>query len=402
MLGDTSYKKYLTPEQTNDAQTMGWLGAANALADMSAPRPGGVTPSVFQLLAGGLRGYMGGSGDYVNQLAAYYKPMEEMRRNEQMNEYLASDEGKKYSTGLGLPSGMPVDPNTITTLASNRAKKTSELQLEQFYKPTTEGLIEQAKNPALISRAAGTEAAELPYKQQLANYNANMDVWKKGATLPYEQQLEDYKAQIARQNALSRPVSLKPGEELVIPSQMMGGDNQKSVPLYKNNTVSLDPQSRKLIAENRKTNLASDVALQQISRLESLNQNPSNTYDGAFAGIRSNLAANLPFTSDAKIKNTSEFDMTAKRLVMDILGGSLGVGISEGDRKFLENTIPEISDTNKQRAAKLAGLRAYIENKKQGNEYFNRTMLQGGTPETMGASPAGGASKFSGWSFQSN
>ena len=361
MFGDSSYKDYLKPEQQQDAQTMGWLGAANVLANMSAPRPGGVQPSIFQLLSGGLGGYVGGSQDYVKQLASYYKPLQDMQRNNQMNAYLASDQGKQYVSNLGLPQGMPVSPDMISTLASKRAEKKGDLQLEQYYKPTTEGLIEQAKNPALvqragmeeaarnpalIQRAAGTEAATQPYKKDMANFNANLDVWKN----------------------MNSPHVIEPQGSLVVPSQ--AGDANGGV-VYKDNRP--DAATRKVVADNLSSNQSSNEALKMLDQMESLNK---NSYDGYAAGTRANIAANT-FGSKKKIQNTASLDTLSKKFTLDLLGGKLGVAISDADRKFIESMSPKIEDTIDQRQAKIDTLRIFMNNKITNTNSVNNQLLSG-------------------------
>lgn len=367
MFGDSSYKDYLKPEQQQDAQTMGWLGAANVLANMSAPRPGGVQPSIFQLLSGGLGGYVGGSQDYVKQLASYYKPLQDMQRNNQMNAYLASDQGKQYASNIGLPQGMPVSPDMISTLASKRAEKTGDLQLEQYYKPTTEGLIEQAKNPALvqragmeeaarnpalIQRAAGTEAATQPYKKDMANFNANLDVWKN----------------------MNSPHAIEPQGSLIVPSQ---AGNANGGVVYKDNRP--DASTRKVIAENLSSNQSSNEGLKMLDQMEQLNK---ESYDGYAAETRAGIAANTyskyaPTNAQKKVDNTAALQTMTKKFTLDLLGGKLGVGVSNTDRDYIESMSPKINDTTEQRAAKIQALKQFMNDKISNTNSVNDQLLSG-------------------------
>jgi hypothetical protein len=177
MFGDTAYKDYLTPEQQQDAQTQGWLGAANVLANMSAPHIGpSVQPTLLQLLSGGLGGYVGGQQDYVKQLASYYKPLQDMKRNNDMNTYMASPQGQAYTQSLGLPQGMPTSPELVTNVAQKRAEQTGAKQVDLQYDPQIQGAIEAAKTPTLVARAGAEEAAKNPALMARTAYDKKLDL----------------------------------------------------------------------------------------------------------------------------------------------------------------------------------------------------------------------------------
>jgi len=165
--------KFLNARQARDAQTQGWLGAASALANMSAPHPG-PSPSILQLLTAGLGGYQSGMGNYMHELAAYYKPLTDMKQQEEMTSFLQSN--PEFSKSLGLPEGMPVAPSTAIELASKKAAKVGDYAVDLQFKPQLEANIEAAKNPVLIARTTGEEAAKLPFAMQKTKYEKGLDL----------------------------------------------------------------------------------------------------------------------------------------------------------------------------------------------------------------------------------
>ena len=77
--------------------------------------------------------------------------------------------------------------------------------------------------------------------------------------------------------------------------------------------------------------------------------------NGIFSGALANsqlfanqLAQKFGLTSEytnTLISNTEAFKAFSNRMVLDIMGGSLGVGFSDGDRIFAEGQAPNLSQT---------------------------------------------------------
>lgn len=91
----------LTPDQQQNAQAAGWLGAASNLANMSAPHPGAMaTP--LQLLTGGLSGLKSGSQDYLSDF--YNQQMQQANlRKTQAEAALTSGKADFAGGGSGMP-----------------------------------------------------------------------------------------------------------------------------------------------------------------------------------------------------------------------------------------------------------------------------------------------------------
>jgi len=69
-----------------------------------------------------------------------------------------------------------------------------------------------------------------------------------------------------------------------------------------------------------------------------------------------NMLSSLKLLSPAQaqmLTSSQVYDKQAKDLVMNELAGKLGSGISEGDRKFIEDRIPQLTTSPKARAELL-------------------------------------------------
>ena len=94
----------LTPEQTQNAQTLGWLGAANNLANMSANRPGSIQPSALQLLTGAFGGFQQNAQGYagsVQQQALTAAQLQEEQAKASMAQLGAQRAIDHFSGGKG-------------------------------------------------------------------------------------------------------------------------------------------------------------------------------------------------------------------------------------------------------------------------------------------------------------
>lgn len=103
----------LTPQQQTNAQTLGWLGAASNLANMSAPHFASQGPqaSILQLLAGGLGGY--GAG-----VKGYYADMAQGADSQMKQQQLTgmANMQKILAGQYAAPSTAPTDPSAATQM----------------------------------------------------------------------------------------------------------------------------------------------------------------------------------------------------------------------------------------------------------------------------------------------
>lgn len=166
---------YLTPEQRQQASTMGWLNTASSLANASAPHAGGAAPSVMQLLTGGVQGFSQGANQYTDLLAQQYKQMSEMQRSQKMDEYLANN-SETIQKQYNLPAGMPVSPKMISEIAEKSGIRNAENVSDLTYKPAIAGATKGAELPYAMQQDANKAALDWGNKSQelnLSNFFAN-------------------------------------------------------------------------------------------------------------------------------------------------------------------------------------------------------------------------------------
>lgn len=177
---------YLTPEQRAQASTNGWLNAAANLFAGSNPQGGNV--GFGQAFGNGLAGYMQGTNNYMTQLPAQGKALQDMQYSSQLRDYYKNN--PNAAQDLGVPTGMPVNPEMLQKLSLERAKTKNEYTTKLQYEPLIAGQTEMAKNPALMARDANQW-------QNKSMYQPQIDAASKAATLPYEMKLKQFENSVS-------------------------------------------------------------------------------------------------------------------------------------------------------------------------------------------------------------
>lgn len=322
---------YLSPEQQQSASTMGWLNAAQALANASAPHPlSQGQPTMLQLLAGGAQAYSKGTNEYTDMLADQYKKMSDMKRSQDMEKYISGMTPEQRSA-MGVPEGMPMTPEMIAAAAKANMEGASKLKWE----PQVAGLTEAAKNPALIARAGGEEAAKTPYMMQRDAYGKNLDL----------------RNQFAFDQGKIREVA--PGATLVGP-RVGGGLSD----FYKNPNPAPGTQEGgidKWYAE--KFTGIQDAAIQSQSLLQNM-----KTMDNLLSGIetgkygntaldikkaasRAGIALDLPDNLGKQEAAQSIARQMALQLRNPANGAGMPGAMSDADRMYLESMTPGLETT---------------------------------------------------------
>jgi hypothetical protein len=130
---------------------------------------------------------------------------------------------------------------------------------------------------------------------------------------------------------------------------------QKQEGAFSTETGKLDAQ---VLADTRASAISAAQALSSIASMKQLNQTGqlvtgplANSYVGA-----SNLLASIGLLSKNQISiltSSQVYDKSAKDLVMQDLGGKLGAQISDADRKFVEDRIPQLTTSAQARTELL-------------------------------------------------
>jgi hypothetical protein len=130
---------------------------------------------------------------------------------------------------------------------------------------------------------------------------------------------------------------------------------QKQEGAFSIETGKLDAQ---VLADTRANAIAAAQALSSIASMKQLDQTGqlvtgplANSYVGA-----SNLLASIGLLSKNQVSiltSSQVYDKSAKDLVMQDLGGKLGAQISDADRKFVEDRIPQLTTSAKARTELL-------------------------------------------------
>jgi hypothetical protein len=124
---------------------------------------------------------------------------------------------------------------------------------------------------------------------------------------------------------------------------------------FSTKTGELDAQ---VLADTRASAIAAAQALSSIASMKQLDKTGqlvtgplANSYVGA-----SNLLASIGLLSKNQVSiltSSQVYDKSAKDLVMQDLGGKLGAQISDADRKFVEDRIPQLTTSAKARTELL-------------------------------------------------
>jgi len=130
---------------------------------------------------------------------------------------------------------------------------------------------------------------------------------------------------------------------------------QKQEGAFSIETGKLDAQ---VLADTRANAISAAQALSSIASMKQLDQTGqlvtgplANSYVGA-----SNLLASIGLLSKNQVSiltSSQVYDKSAKDLVMQDLGGKLGAQISDADRKFVEDRIPQLTTSAKARTELL-------------------------------------------------
>lgn len=127
-----------------------------------------------------------------------------------------------------------------------------------------------------------------------------------------------------------------------------------------------EPQFAKTMAEldgktldkYRTDAVASRGLLSTLGRMEKLNP---KVYEAGGADAKlgaANFLAGIGVNVDAeKLANSQEFDALATKAVMDSLGGSLGVGVSNADVAFMKKTVPQLGHSMEARKQMITFMR---------------------------------------------
>jgi hypothetical protein len=106
-------------------------------------------------------------------------------------------------------------------------------------------------------------------------------------------------------------------------------------------------QAKQLVAQQNQAG----VSAQALDRLQTMEKTTGNVYSGPTANTAiaaSQLLSSVGLLSDAQAKtlsNSEVYNKSAKDLVMKDLGGKLGAGISNADRSYIEERIPQLQNS---------------------------------------------------------
>ena len=106
--------------------------------------------------------------------------------------------------------------------------------------------------------------------------------------------------------------------------------------------------------------------IEMLNELATLNVDKGNI-EGGFAELKKdfyNVLAGFGLLSPEKQKMLSSaqtFEAFSNQLVLDLMGGSLGAGFSDADRKFVISMSPQLGNTRKANEMVMAKMRAIIE-----------------------------------------
>jgi len=143
----------------------------------------------------------------------------------------------------------------------------------------------------------------------------------------------------------------------------------------------------------------------QLDLMESLLED--GIYSGGLSNLQlgaSKLAESLGLSSNETqdiISNTENFIAYSNRVVLGIMGGSLGVGFSDGDRRFTEDQVPNML-TTKQGNAELIGYMKEAIKRKLVMKTEMENYIRGGTRKGWNGEMkdySGGLNAFDLWAY---
>ncbi|MBZ9603998.1 hypothetical protein [Phyllobacterium chamaecytisi] len=312
------------------------------------------------------------------------------------------------------PAAGPVDASPVAQAGylDNAPQNASARRPESTDAPRTDGDTgyfppapsPQANNPLAIAVRALSDprasprtkaVAELVIKQSLAKQQADAEQqqWQQRQAYERAQQENDPKRKLEIEK-LQREVNTEPttddireynlavkqGETRPFTEWKQGIAKSGAA----NNTVNIDGEKKQdqTIGEGLGKDLITMIgeektARQTISSLNAMEKEMTdpNFYSGAGGQTVANLkrlAASMGIDPES-VASTEAFNALSKKAVLDNMGGSLGTGVSNADRDYIEGQVPTINNTpqgNKkiiditrrinERKVKVAGLaRAY-------------------------------------------
>jgi hypothetical protein len=234
-----------------------------------------------------------------------------------------SDEQVAKSTARSALQAQNVDPSQIDAIINNKDARTSFLKDIQEKTQT----VEANGRVFLISKQDGTKIADLGTAPE------------RGTKLSVDQRQQDKFAErrgLTQADALAEASNLARGGSLALGS----------------------------IASMKEQDASGQLFTGPLA----------NSYVGA-----TNLLASVGLLSKeqtGKLTSSQIYDKSAKDLVMQDLGGKLGAQISDADRKFVEDRIPQLTTSQKARTELLNKLeeiqRGKIEYYKKMNAHANK------------------------------
>jgi hypothetical protein len=124
---------------------------------------------------------------------------------------------------------------------------------------------------------------------------------------------------------------------------------------------------------------AAQGILNQTAALRNLMSDP-NFDSGAFAESKMGMKRVIEALGGdpANVESMEAFKSVTSQLILDKMGGSLGAGFSEGDRKFVEQMVPQISATKSGNMLIIALNEAIAKRKMQINDFANQYIKENG------------------------
>jgi hypothetical protein len=248
------------------------------------------------------------------------------------------------------------------------AKEQAIKTLQETYKLDESTAIAVANNPDLLKTYLQPKSAQAFKLLETGKYTADsVALWEtgKGELEPIDKMAKPDGSFLSKAQELKIGVKPKfgdytPEETGKINAALLKDQVDLAAAKATSIRISNNVQQEKAFSEKRGTTQATELdaatnlargasqALTTIRSMKSLNDSGqlftgpvAQSYVGA-----TNLLSSLNLLSPAQAKmltSSQVYDKQAKDLVMNELAGKLGAGISEGDRKFIEDRIPQLT-----------------------------------------------------------